>query len=182
MDQLIKLVKTYRVSSGVAERLRLAEEIICLIRPDLHLFVFKAIPTTAADDVVQEILKSITGGLNKFRGGSDKEFWAWCYRIARHRLSDHFRKETNDRLQPTPPEELWQFVDTSAPLSAADKHDLEYAMKLLTASKPECRDYLWQFYVFGLDYTEIGDKQDMGYDAVRMRVGRCLDEAKSLVS
>ena len=70
MDQLIKLVKTYRVSTGLTERLRLADEIIRQIRPDLHHFVFKAIPTTAADDVVQEILKSIAGSLKNFAGGS----------------------------------------------------------------------------------------------------------------
>jgi len=68
------------------------------------------------------------------------------YRIARRRLDDHFRQKASDRLQPMPSEELWHLVEASAqtsPLSPADKHDLEYAMKLLTAFKPECRDYLW---------------------------------------
>ena len=43
MEQLIKLVKTYRLSSGLAERLRLAEAIFHLIEPDLRAFVFSAI-------------------------------------------------------------------------------------------------------------------------------------------
>jgi hypothetical protein len=34
MEQLIKLVKSYRLSSGLAERLRLAEAIFHLIEPD----------------------------------------------------------------------------------------------------------------------------------------------------
>ena len=94
-------------------------------------------------------------------------------------------RSASDRLQPMPPEELWQLVESSAqssPLSPADKHDLEYAMNLLTASKPECRDYLWQHYVFGLDYAEIAEERNLNYDNVRIKIGRCLDEAKSLVA
>jgi len=76
-------------------------------------------------------------------------------------------------------------VDASAqdsPLSPEDKLDLEYAMNLLTASKPECYDYLWKHYVFGLDYAEIAEEQNLQYDNVRMKIGRCLDVAKALVS
>ena len=103
MEQVIKLVKTYRVSSGLAERLRLAEELFRLIEPDLRFFVFSTIQPPAAQDVSQEVLKSITTSLKKFEGQTDKEFWAWCYRIARNRLNDHFREKTRDRLQPMPP-------------------------------------------------------------------------------
>ena len=185
MDDLIKLVRTYRVTAGLAERLRLAEEVFRLIEPDLRFFVFSAIQPPVAQDVLQEILKSIATSMKKFEGSSNKEFWAWCYRIARNRLNDHFRKKASDRLQPMPPEELWQLVESSAqasPLSPADKHDLEYAMKLLTASKPECHDYLWKHFVFGLDYAEIAEERNLNYDNVRMKIGRCLDEAKSLVA
>ncbi len=67
-------------------------------------------------------------------------------------------------------------------MSPADRHDLEYAMKLLTSSKPECHDYLWRHYVFGLAYAEIAEEQNISYDSARMKIGRCLDEAQSLVS
>jgi RNA polymerase sigma factor (sigma-70 family) len=117
MEQVIKLVKTYRVSAGLAERLRLAEEIFRLIEPDLRFFVFSAIQPPAAQDVLQEVLKSITTSLKKFEGDTDKEFWAWCYRIARNRLNDHFRKKASDRLQPMPQDELWQLVEASAQAS-----------------------------------------------------------------
>ena len=55
-------------------------------------------------------------------------------------------------------------------------------MKLLTSSKPECYDFLWKRFVFGLDYGDIAEERNMSYDNVRMKIGRCLDEAKSLVS
>jgi RNA polymerase sigma factor (sigma-70 family) len=185
MDNLIKLVRTYRVTSGLAERLRLGEEIFRRIAPDLRLFVFGAVRPPSADDVLQEILKSIAGSLEKFQGATEKEYWGWCYRIARNRINDQYRKQRADRMEIMPQEELWNLIDASAqaaPLSAADRHDLEYALSLLDNSKPECREYLWNHYVIGLDYSEIAEEQDLNYDNVRMKIGRCLDEAKSLVA
>jgi RNA polymerase sigma factor (sigma-70 family) len=185
MDQLIKLVRTYRLTSGLAERLRLAEQIFGLIEPDLRFFVFGSVSPQAADDVLQEILKAIATGMGKFAGGTAEEFWAWCYRIARNKRNDQFRKQATDRSEPMPPEELWQLVESSAqvsPLSPADRHDLEYAMKLLTRSKPECYEYLWNHFVFGLDYAEIAEEQNLSYDNARMKISRCLNAAQSLVS
>ncbi len=69
-----------------------------------------------------------------------------------------------------------------AALSPADKLDLEYAMNLLTSSKPECYDYLWKHYVFGLAYGEIAEEQNLNYDAVRMKSGAALDAARALVA
>jgi len=63
----------------------------------------------------------------------------------------------------------------------AVRHDLDYAMKLLTAPKPECSDLLWRHYVIGLDYAELAEERNQNYDNVRMKIGRCLDEAKSLL-
>ncbi len=185
MDEVIKLVKTYRLTEGIAERVRLAEEIFRLIEPELRFFVFSAIRPPAADDVFQEVLKAVATGMRKFAGGTNEEFWAWCYRIARNKLNDHFRRQATERLQTMPQDELWELVESSAqvsPLSPADRHDLEYAMKLLTSSKPECYEYLWKHFVFGLAYGEIAEERNVSYDSVRMKIGRCLDEAKSLLS
>ena len=59
MGDLIKLVKTYRVSAGLAERLRLAEEIFRLIEPDLRFFIFSAIQPPAAQDGAEAGLSSV---------------------------------------------------------------------------------------------------------------------------
>jgi DNA-directed RNA polymerase specialized sigma24 family protein len=145
MDDLIKLIRTYRLTAGPAERLRLAEEIIRAIEPDLRLFVFSQVGPQSAEDVLQEVLKAITTSLKNFQGGTNKEFWAWCYRIARNKLNDQYRTQASDRLQPLPPEELWQLVDASAQdaaITAGDRHDLEYVMNFLASSKSECGEYL----------------------------------------
>jgi RNA polymerase sigma factor (sigma-70 family) len=185
MDDLIKLVKTYRLTAGLAERIRLAEEIFRLIEPDLRVFVFSSVSHEAAKDALQEVLKAVAVSLKQFKGDTVKEFWGWCYRIARNKLSDHFRQQYAERMQPVSPEELWQMMDVSAqdsPMTAATRHDLDYIIKLLTATKPDCSDLLWKHYVIGLDYGEIAEERNVSYDNARMKIGRCLDEAKSLVS
>src|SRR6185295_8513753 len=111
---VIKLLKTYWVTQGIAERLRLAEEVFRLIEPDLSSFVFNAIRPPAAEDVLQEILKAIATGMRTFEGDSNEQFWAWSYRIARNKLNDHFRNQANDRLQPIPQDELRQLLESSA--------------------------------------------------------------------
>src|ERR1700722_15190841 len=185
MNTIIKLVRTYRVTTGFADRLRLAEDIFRLIEPDLRFFIFGSVSPQAADDVLQETLKAVATGMGKFAGGTAKEFWGWCYTIARNKRNDHFRKQANAREQPMAQDELWQLIESSAqvsPLSPADRHDLEYAMKLLIDSKPECYEYLWNHFVFGFDYAEIAQEQDVSYDNARMRISRCLDTAQSLVA
>ena len=185
MDDLIKIVRTYRLTAGLTERLRLAEEIFRRIEPDLRVFVFSSVSNDAAKDALQEVLKAVAVSLKNFKGDTHKEFWGWCYRIARNKLSDHFRQQYAERIQPLPPEELWQMMEATeqnAPMSPAVRHDLDYAIKLLTAAKPDCSDLLWRHYVIGLDYAEIAEERNLSYDNARMKIGRCLDEAKSLVS
>src|SRR5579863_4629276 len=70
MDQLIKLVRTYRLTTGLAERTRLAEDIFRAIEPRLRLFVFGAVRLDSAEDVLQEVLKAIVTSLKSFRGES----------------------------------------------------------------------------------------------------------------
>lgn len=93
MDDLIKLVRSYRLAAGLSERLRLAEHILRLILPDLRVFVFSGLPPQVAEDALQEVLKAIATGMGRFEGNTPKEFWAWCYRIARNKLSDQYRRQ-----------------------------------------------------------------------------------------
>lgn len=185
MDELITLVRTYRFTTGLAERLRIVEQVINLIGTELGYFVANGVPPDEAPDALQEILKAIATSLATFNGDTSKAFWAWCYGIARHKLSDYHRKPATSRMLPMAPEDLLALMDSAsgdAPLTAQNRHDLAYAMKLLTATKPECSELLWQHYVLGFDYGEIAEERGLKYDAARMKINRCLEEAKSLVS
>jgi RNA polymerase sigma factor (sigma-70 family) len=147
--------------------------------------VFSQVRPNAAEDVLQEVLKAIDISLKNFRGETDAQFRGWCKGIARHKIHDQYHAQKNERAQLMPPEELCQVVDASAQdasLLAGDRHDLEYAMKLLAESNPDCGSYLWKHYVLGLDYAEIAEEKNVKYDAARMKVGRCLEEVRKLVA
>jgi RNA polymerase sigma factor (sigma-70 family) len=185
MDKAIDLINAYQAAPGLEQKLALAEELFARVEPDISFFVFSNFPSPSAEDVLQESLKAIACGLGSFNGESSDQFWAWCYRIARNKLADHFRSQSSERVQPLPADELWELIDASeqrAPLSAQDRIDLDFAMAALTRSSPECFDYLWKHFVFGLAYGEIAEQEQLTPDAARMRVGRCLEHARTLVA
>ena len=184
-EDLVKLVGAYSMLTGEVERLPVAEQIFRRIEPELRHFVVSHMSQDVAEDALQETLQAIAKNLQGFRGHTTSQFWEWCYTICRNEIRRHYRDKATERIQLLPPDELWREIEASAedvPLPAAIRHDLEYAMKLLTNSKPECSDFLWKHFVFGLDYSEIAAEQGMSYDSVRIKIGRCLLIAKSLVS
>jgi RNA polymerase sigma factor (sigma-70 family) len=183
MSDLITLVKTYRLKRGMAERLDLTERIVPLVERDLRFFVFGLRPP-APEDVFQEVLKSVFANLGKFKGDEAKQFWGWCYTIARSKIANAHDKQNRDRLQFMPEDELWQLVESavdSSAMSAADRMDLAETLKVLARLKPGCDEYLWQRYVFGLDYEEMATPEQITPASMRMRVTRCLEEAQKLI-
>ena len=77
MDDVIKLVKTYRLTEGIAERLALADEIFRLMEPDLRFFVFaanricrplvtKREPPQAQPEIIEESSKFRNGLVDLF--------------------------------------------------------------------------------------------------------------------
>ena len=113
MNDLIKLIKTYRITEGLSDRLRLAEEMLPLVERDLRFFVFGSIRQSVAEDVFQEVLKAVFISHGKFRGSSLREFWAWGYRIARNKIHNEYTRLSSDRLEPMPQDELWELVESS---------------------------------------------------------------------
>ena len=188
MSELIVWIEEYRRESSLKKRVDLATNIYCALLADLRVFVFGKVHPSAGDDVLQETLKAIFTDLSAFRGNTDKAFLSWCYRIARNKVNDYLRKyyRDKDRLESFPAEELWQIIEKTPQFDREweflDKFHVKEALSLLDKSKPECREYLWNHYVIGFDYAEIAEEQDLNYDNVRMKIGRCLDEAKSLVA
>lgn len=186
MDEVIQLVRSYQEAATLDQRLALGDDLLRRISPDLQLFVLASVSSDVSADLLQDILLAITRGLNQFRGATKSAFWGWCYRIARNKLTDHFRRKPQERrVESLSPEELWELVDTSAaaePISLEDKEDLTFAVQLLSKAKPECLDLLWQHFVLGLEYAEIAEEKALSYDNTRRRIGRCLDTAQVLMS
>ena len=185
MDELIKLVRNYRLNHTLADRNKYTEAIFRIVEPKLSMFVFKAIHTpSSAEDVLQEILKAIIVSLPDFSKDTDGEFRGWCYRIARNKINDHYRAQAKEakHLQRMPDEELWELAAAPAPLSPGDRLDLEFAMKLLKSTKPECYDYLAKVYILDWEPLDIAEQEDLKLDTARRRIERCVELAQSLVN
>jgi RNA polymerase sigma factor (sigma-70 family) len=184
MNTLMGWIEKYRQETDLDMRLNYATSIYMEIVGDLSLFAFGKVHAFAAEDVLSETFAAIFTRLSTFRGKSDKEFLGWCYRIARNKISDHYRKKSSDRLEPFPSEELWYLIENYSQEGQdwkLEKADLHEALNLLEKSKPGCREYLWNHYVLGFDYSEIAEESRLKYDAVRRRIERCLEAARDLL-
>lgn len=171
----------------MADRERLAEAIFTEIEPILRRYVERKIRPEFADDVLQEVLIAIVKSLPKFTGLTTDDFLSWCRGIARHKIHDQYQAnaKASERFQALPPEEIVELIGLSVaatPLATGERLDLDYAMKLLAESKPECVEQLWKHFVEGFDYGEIAEELNVKYDAARMQVGRCLETVRELVA
>jgi RNA polymerase sigma factor (sigma-70 family) len=186
MDDPLKLVQQYRAAATLDERLRLGEAIIRLVSPDIRVFLMGLVPHGAVADICQETFVAIAKGLLRFEGLTAKSFFAWCYSIARNKLNDHLRRQcAEERVTSFDPEQLVALLDgavADSAISPQDRLDLDEAMQALTISKPECRDYLWKHFVSGFEYAEIAEESGLTYDGVRMKIGRCLEVARTLMA
>ena len=181
MDLIIEWIDEYRRETEVYRRTELAGSIYFYFAESVQLFIFTRTKPSDSLDVWQDTAKAILVGLSTFRGRTEKEFLKWCYQIARNKISDSFK---NNRLDPFPTEELSDLLEASRitkPFSQEDEVDLKDAMDLLAISHPECRELLWDHFIFGFDYEEIAEELHLQYDAVRMRIKRCLDTASGLL-
>jgi DNA-directed RNA polymerase specialized sigma24 family protein len=152
---------------------------------DLHAFFASRWPPEQADELLQETLVGIAQGLMSVRAKADAEFWSWCYRIARNKHADQCRNKSAAKDDLFDPQEMEQTVAASAvrvPISPGERLDLVYAMNLLRAAEPPCYDYLWSYYILGLEYEDIKGLDSLSRDTARMRVKRCLESAQDLMA
>lgn len=185
MEELIKNVRAYQQAGELADRSQYADAIFSVVEPEMSRFVSGLIRPQFAEDVLQETLKGIITSLSKFSRETGEDFLAWCRGVARHKVYNQYRDNANERFQALPPDELLELADASGgntPLSAGDRLDLDYAMNLLAASKPECGEYLWKRFGLMFELGEIAEELKVDYDTARMRVKRCLETVRELVA
>jgi RNA polymerase sigma factor (sigma-70 family) len=177
MSLIIEMIDQYRQETDLRKRLSLADNIYWYCADFVQLFIYSRARPSDAADIWQETSKTIVEKLTTFKGRTEQTFRSWCYQIATHKIGDAYR---GNRLDPFPEDELNDLIETSTisrPFSPGDEVDLKDALNLLEKSHPECRTLLWNYFVIGLDYDEIAEELKLQYDAVRMRIKRCLDAA-----
>ena len=163
-------------------RMGRASFILDFIEPDLRLFVMGKVNPNSADDVLQEPFKGILRQLEDFRGNTSREFWGFCYKIARNKVADHYDAENRvQRFQTDEMAKLIRLSTRTETLTAEDRADLKYALDLLEKSKPVCRDLLWKRFVIGFTHKELGEEFGLKPDAVRIKADRCIKEIRKLL-
>lgn len=184
MDGLVQLVQRYRAQEDTGERERLADDFFCQVGPEIHRYIRSRVPREAVNDALQETLLAILDGLPVFRGRDDASLWSWCYRIASHKCAEQFRGRKMRQLTIVDTDllrEALEGVAEEGPLSSEDRSDLEEALKLVEIVEPPCRHHLWDRYVVGMRFGDMGRELGITEDAARMRVARCLELAQKLL-
>jgi RNA polymerase sigma-70 factor (ECF subfamily) len=135
------------------------------------------------DDVLQDTLIAIVLGLPRFEGKTDAQFHAYCYRIARNKVVDAFRRLGKESGRIFPDEEFWEHIaEADPPLSKEEREQLREAMDLLAAVRPPCLDLLIAHYIEAQTFAHIAEEFDFASeDAARMATGRCLRLARELL-
>lgn len=185
-EQFLKWIQQYLEAEEI-DRAHNRLNLICInITKRLTLFILTKVRPSDSEDVLQETLKAIVANLAKFRGQTNGQFLTWCYRIARNKIADHHRKRRRTtELDQFPMQEIERLLDAAnflEPPSPEIILDLKDAMTSLAKKKPKCRELLWDHFMVGLDYAELGSQLDLKNDTVRMRIERCLDAAKKLLA
>lgn len=182
MGDVLALIDRYRQADSREAYRQAVSELLERIYPDIHAYVYQRVPPKEAEDVCQEAMVSIAGSLPKWKGDQLKSFWDYCYTIARRRIADHYRGRSVS-LESFAPEDLQRALDAAdqvEPSSPEVRLDLEGTLNLLRQVKPPCYDFLVLRYIQDLGYEEIAKLTDMSYDAVRMKIHRCLELARQL--
>lgn len=183
MEDVPNLVRQWRAATDVDGQLRCLDNLLPRINSRLYLYLRGwCSEGPELDEVLQETLVNISTTISSFRGASEGEFWTWAFTIARRRAIDRRRDPWGSRALHLTPEEMNALIEddetTSAALSAGRSIDARRALEILAQLDAGCRGFLTLHFIHGLAYEEIGEIVRKSYDAVRMAITRCLEEAR----
>ena len=185
MTQLVDLVRKYLAAKSLDERMEIGAEIHREVALSLGGFIYPQCQNGDAEDLQQEVVIAIFRSLARFEGNLDAQFWGFCYRIARNKISDYWRRKGSKPELTLDPEDLMRVAEAlqeDASLGQEEQDRYEEIILLLQKTKPQCYELLWQCFVQGIDYSELAVVYAADYDTVSMRVWRCLKIARTLVA
>lgn len=118
---------------------------------------------SAVDDVSQDVLISVAGSIQSFRGGS--KVTTWVHSIVRHRVVDHLRRQRATTALPEddlgPSQRMSSLLATRATVQAAlaglpDLYRAPVALRDLE----------------GLSYAEVAERLDRNVGTVKAQISR----------
>ena len=185
MDSLDDLFQAYRTAQSLEAKRAAADAIVFEAHPELWIFVRPRLDSHHdAGDLLQETFMGIFKSLPLYRGHTRSEAFGFCYRIARNRLVDYYRRKARSLVEFGGDDAFMEFIEAwlaTEPSDAPRIQDLRDALDILAASKPDCLRYFGMRFALDMGYKEIGNELGIADDAARQRVERCLDRAKTII-
>ncbi len=153
------------------------------IYPVIQAFIICRLGWQLGEDVTHEAVGAMLAGLPKIKAKTKRKFRAFCFRVARNKISDALRSKYGNRAEAVDPLELAKAIE--AGMEDADEgstlySDLALLNAVLAASKSTCREVLVEHFIADLEYEEIASFYGTSKDAIRMKINRCLTEAKRI--
>jgi RNA polymerase sigma factor (sigma-70 family) len=180
MQDLIQLINRYRAAVSMKDQERTLGAVLEFLNPEIYLFFLARVSDEDAQDLRSLTLTEIGKGLTKLNGETSGEAWGWCYTIARRKLAQHFEEKNKSIIVSMDPEllvSLSEASEESRPFeSEREKMDVRNALDILKKSDPDCYFALWDRFIVGMDLEELAAKAKKSYDAMRMKVSRCLEK------
>ena len=126
------------------------------LHPRINRYLRAQEPNTA-DDIEGDVWEAIARGLGDFIG-SERDFSAWAFTIARRRIVDERRRAARRRTDITDPDTLRAFLAPEAPdLEAIERLSAQDAIDLITkALSEEQADVVLLRVLGGLDAATVG--------------------------
>lgn len=163
-DQFTDEELVERIKSGDGESLDI---LIKAYLPKVYNRVHSLVPEADAEDVTQDIFLSLVDSIQSFRGKS--AFNTWFHRITMNKVADYHRKTSRRKEQLTDK----QPTTTVNPWGATDD---ELIVKEILVDLPEkYKEVLLLKFSEGLSFTEIAEKLDLSYEAIRSRYRRAIE-------
>jgi RNA polymerase sigma-70 factor (ECF subfamily) len=143
-----------------------------------------------SEDAVQTIKVGIVQAIERLQ--SEQALTAFVRKICVNRCIDLLRKQLRDQNRLTPlghwnEDGEWVDIDVAAgaefdPVHALQRAErvavLRRAMAQMDAPSQAC---LRQFYVEGLSYKEMAERQNVAVNTVGSRLSRCLDRLREIL-
>ena len=134
---------------------------LAILFRDLHPRInryLRAQEPTAADEIEGDVWEAIARGLGDFTG-SQRDFAAWAFTIARRRVVDQRRQRARRRTDVTDPATLREFLAPDVPdVEAVERLAAQEAVGLITqVLSEEQADVVLLRVLGGLDAATVGE-------------------------
>ena len=146
----------------------------------------------AIDDIVQEVLLSVTGALGRFRRGARRgSFRGWLRRITENKIRDHFRRCQHQPNAPGGSANIAQQLNIPAehisndPSSISLTHSSSDVMAALDSIRETISEQTWRAFVLvtfrDFSPTEAATELNITSNAVRLANGRVRHRLRDLL-